>query len=161
MLHNRKKKVTAVILCALLGMFGAHRFYLGHNSKAKAQLMAPIFMVLAAIACAILDGVVGGRIANLANQVLPAFAGVYVGIVYIWVFVDFIRILCNKLLPADGQDYIHVEGALALSSEQLPESFSAADSGVVMIDQLFTLYKKGAITASQYTAKLNEFRSRM
>ena len=75
-------------------------------------------------------------------------------------FVDFLRILLNTLLPADGQDYIHMEGPVTQSTEDLPDTF-AADSGVVMIDQLFTLYKKGAITAKQYTAKLNEFRSRM
>ena len=152
---RKENKLVAGLLCWFLGTFGAHRFYLGYKGKARAQLMAPILM----IAAAILADVLGSR--TVVNPALLAAASVYYAAICIWVFVDFIRILLNKLLPADGQDYIHMEGPLAQSAEELPESFVAADSGVVMIDQLFALYKKGAITAAQYTAKLTEFRSRM
>lgn len=161
MLHNRKKKVTAVILCMLLGMFGAHRFYLGYKQKGVAQLMAPVIMLATTIVALILTGLFGGRAVSIINPILMGAASIYYFIVSIWVFVDFLRILFNTLLPADGQDYIHMEGPVTQSTEDLPDTFAAADSGVVMIDQLFTLYKKGAITAKQYTDKLNEFRSRM
>ena len=159
---GKKTKLVAGLLCWFLGTFGAHRFYLGYKGNGRAQLMAPILMIAAAIVTAVLAEVLGGRrIVSIVNPLILSAASIYYGIVCIWVFVDFLRILFNKLLPADGQDYIHIEGALAQSAEELPESFVAADSGVVMIDQLFALYKKGAITAAQYTAKLTEFRSRM
>lgn len=162
-MNNSGKKTILVagLLCWFLGTFGAHRFYLGYKGKARAQLMAPILMIAAAIVTAILSDILGSRSVSIVNPLILAAASIYYGIVCIWVFVDFLRILFNKLLPADGQDYIHIEGALAQSAEELPESFVAADSGVVMIDQLYSLYRKGAITAAQYTAKLTEFRSRM
>lgn len=156
---GKKTKLVAGLLCWFLGTFGAHRFYLGYKGKARAQLMAPILMIAAAIVTAILADILGSR--TVVNPALLAAASVYYAAICIWVFVDFIRILLNKLLPADGQDYIHMEGPLAQSAEELPESFVAADSGVVMIDQLYSLYRKGTITAAQYTAKLTEFRSRM
>lgn len=161
MLNNRKKKVTAAILCWLFGMFGIHRFYLGYKGKGRAQLLAPILMFLSGAFVGILQGFFGGRAVSIIGPAIIVAASIYFAIVYIWVIVDLIRILTNKLLPADGQDYIHLEGAITQCTQELPESFSAADSGVVMIDQLFNLYKKGAITSEQYTAKLYEFRSRM
>ncbi len=34
-----KSKTTAMLLCWLLGVFGAHRFYLGHTGLGIAQLL--------------------------------------------------------------------------------------------------------------------------
>ena len=162
MINNRKKKITAVLLSMLLGMFGAHRFYLGYKKQGRFQLAAPILALLLSVGSTIVLNIWGYRNRLVTLIELGSIAvGLYALAMYIWAFVDFIRILLNKLLPADGQDYIYMDGPLSLTTRKLPDSFAAADSGVVMIDRLFALYKKGAITLAQYNETREKFSSRM
>lgn len=161
MLYHRKRKITAALLCWLLGFFGAHRFYLGRTKTAIAQLMAPIVFFITGIATFVLTETIRNSIVQIVCGVAGIAAGLYLFAVTIWLLVDLIRILLENLIPADGQAYVRFEPAVEIEVDPLPESFSAADSGVMVIDRLYALYLKGAITEQQYLQKLHEFRTRM
>ena len=70
--YNQKNWVVALILAFFLGTFGAHNFYLGYNSRAKAQLAITIISIVTTL---LVIGVFG----------LIAMS--------IWAFVEFILIL--------------------------------------------------------------------
>lgn len=77
-----KSKVAAALLSFFLGMFGIHRFYLGRVGSGVVMLI-----------CSIL-----GWITTII------FVGYFlVAIVAIWDVIDFIRILCNSLVDAQGR----------------------------------------------------------
>lgn len=69
-----KSQVVAAILC-LLGMFGVHRFYLGYTGIAIIQLVLTILGFI---------------------LIIPLIA------TFIWVVIDFVRILTGNLQPKDG-----------------------------------------------------------
>jgi len=94
-----KSKVAAAVLAGVLGQFGVHRFYMKRIGSAVVQLLGGISFILG-YALIIIAGL----------SYYPSMAMVVFGLVFllfgigtsIWAFVDFIRILCNRLLPAEG-----------------------------------------------------------
>lgn len=77
-----KSKIAAALLSFFLGMFGIHRFYLGRAGSGAAMLVLTIIGYLT-------TGLIIG-------------VGI-LAIVGIWDLIDFIRILCNSLVDAQGR----------------------------------------------------------
>lgn len=79
---SEKSKVAAALLSVFLGMLGIHRFYLGRVGSGAVMLV-----------CTVLGWFTMGFIIGFG---FLAFVG-------IWVLIDFIRILCNSLVDAQGR----------------------------------------------------------
>lgn len=77
-----KSKVAAALLSFFLGTLGIHRFYLGRVGSGAVMLI-----------CNVLGWLTAGIIVGFG---LIAF-------VAIWDLIDFIRILCNGLVDAQGR----------------------------------------------------------
>lgn len=95
-LESKKKKyMTAFFLCLLLGFWGAHRFYLGHKTKAMA--MTAIWGLLIAITLFlgyrhdlyVLNLVLGSGVSEFAESL-------YLGLV--WGFADIYAVLDEFVL---------------------------------------------------------------
>lgn len=82
-MENKKSLVLTLVLWFFLGSLGAHRFYLGYNGSAAAQLIMTI------LGWATMIVVVG---------FVPLV------IVGIWLIVDLVLILTGRLIPADGSE---------------------------------------------------------
>ena len=74
-----KSKVAAALF---LGMFGIHRFYLGRVGSGAVMLI-----------CTVLGWLTAGIIIGFG----------LIALVAIWDLIDFIRILCNSLVDAQGR----------------------------------------------------------
>ena len=77
-----KSKVAAALLSFFLGMLGIHRFYLGRVGSGAVMLI-----------CTVLGWLTAGIIVGFG----------LIAIVAIWDLIDFIRILCNSLVDAQGR----------------------------------------------------------
>lgn len=77
-----KSKVAAALLAFFLGTFGIHRFYLGRSGSGAMMLICTIFGWFTA-------GIIIG------------FG--LIAITAVWALIDFIRILCNGLVDAQGR----------------------------------------------------------
>lgn len=77
-----KSKVAAALLAFFLGMLGIHRFYLGRIGSGAVMLI-----------CTVLGWLTAGIIIGFG----------LIAIVAIWDVIDFIRILCNSLVDAQGR----------------------------------------------------------
>ncbi|WP_223827786.1 TM2 domain-containing protein [Hymenobacter armeniacus] len=93
----QRSKGVAVVLALLLGVFGAHQFYLGYVGRGFLYLgltaAAAMFLTLGLLAIAF-GGPYGGFI---TVAVLVAFA------VQAWLISDIVRILTGSLAPKDGE----------------------------------------------------------
>lgn len=102
-----RSRGVAVLLAVLLGMFGAHWFYLGYRDRALAYLLATLVGVGVGFAAIPVAQTVGGN----------PFGGVLVGLtllllgatlvlgVYLCSLVDAVRIITNDIKPRDGAFY--------------------------------------------------------
>lgn len=131
-----KNKVAAAILAGVLGNIGVHRFYLGYAGAAVVQLLGGIAMMTGYIMLMTAGMVYDPSVSRLVFSVIFVLFGCGTGI---WAFVDFIRILCNRLLPANGAWAGFQPQALA------PQTAYAAPQ-----DDLFT-------PKAEYTAPQPEF----
>lgn len=97
---GNKSKVAAALLAFFLGTTGAHRYYLGYKKQGIIQTCGFVSLIIgwSMYVPAMLSG-------NSGSMLLAALFLLYGGIVGIWAFVDFIRILTGGLRPADGSDY--------------------------------------------------------
>lgn len=77
-----KSKVVAALLSFFFGMLGIHRFYLGRIGSGVVMLI-----------CTVLGWLTVGILVGFG---LIAF-------VSLWDLIDFIRILCNSLVDAQGR----------------------------------------------------------
>ncbi len=77
-----KSKLAAALLCVFLGTLGVHRFYLGRVGSGLLMLFSTV-------------------IGLFATVVFLGFG--ILSIVGIWVFIDFILILCDNLTDAQGR----------------------------------------------------------
>lgn len=73
-----KSKTIAVVLAFFLGMFGIHRFYLGHTQSGLAMLLVGV--ILPFVTCGL-----GGIVMT------------------IWVIVDIVKLANNSLRDVDGR----------------------------------------------------------
>lgn len=98
---GNKKRWAAILLGVFLGAFGVHRFYLGYTWQGILQAMA-YPLLYAGILLAAFPPV---GIATTSAVALTAFCiGGAIGI-WIWRWVDIIRIASDTLKPADGSNY--------------------------------------------------------
>ena len=79
-----KSQIVALLLALFLGFFGIHRFYLGYTTIGIIQLIMGVFGFMTA-----------GIIIGIPILIL----------LFIWVFIDLIRIATGDLKPADGSEY--------------------------------------------------------
>ncbi|MES2389210.1 MAG: TM2 domain-containing protein [Bacteroidota bacterium] len=95
---NLKSQFTALALAFpfLAGFFGIHRFYLGYTGNGILRLIIGIIAFAAIIAF-----VSTGDISAIPTII------VYGGFVFIWAFIDFLRIIGGDLKPKNGGDYIY------------------------------------------------------
>lgn len=98
--YSGKSKVAAAILAGAIGNFGVHRFYLGRAGSAVVQLLGGISMIIGYVVTIIETYAYRPNISVLVFALVLLMFGCGTGI---WAFVDFIRILCNKLKPAAGE----------------------------------------------------------
>ncbi len=98
--YSGKSKVAAAVLAGVIGQLGVHRFYLGRAGAAVVQLLGGISFCI------------GYTITMVGRFVYyPSTALIVFGLIMllfgmgtsIWAFVDFIRILTNRLKPAAGE----------------------------------------------------------
>lgn len=80
-----KSMALALVLWFFLGVFGAHRFYLGDNQSGSVILFLWIF---------------GWITVWFVVGLIPLI------IVGIWWFVDLFLILCKNIKPADGSELV-------------------------------------------------------
>jgi TM2 domain-containing membrane protein YozV len=96
-----KSKVLAAILAFLIGIFGAHDFYLG-NKKAGFIKLGLSLVGYGLYLAGILSAGVLTATEAVAFPVIAIVGLVILFGVSIWAFVDFIRILTEKYEPVDG-----------------------------------------------------------
>ena len=95
MYPNLKRKMVASLLCLFLGIYGGHRFYLGHVGSAVAQLLLGVFGQIFYVVAILLGGEEWFLIAES-----------FLSPVSIWVIVDLILILCGRLKDSKGQPLV-------------------------------------------------------
>ncbi len=95
MYSNLKRKMVASLLCLFLGIYGGHRFYLGHVGSAVAQLLLGVFGQIFYVVAILLGGEEWFLIAES-----------FLSPVSIWVIVDLILILCGRLKDSKGQPLV-------------------------------------------------------
>lgn len=76
---SNKKKWVAAIVCFFLGSLGIHRFYLGRNASGAIMLVVWLLGIF-----------------------IPYFGLILLFIEVIFVSIDFVRILFNSLVDANG-----------------------------------------------------------
>lgn len=118
-MNQKKSKVVAALLAWFLGYFGAHRYYLGYKKRGVVMTIGAICEVIGTVLVSIasltyiryiLDGEIALKNIALAGPSVAGLAMMIFGaVVAIMALVDFILILCGKLRPADGSDYISDE----------------------------------------------------
>jgi hypothetical protein len=92
--HKKARNYSTTLgLCAVFGLLGVHRFYLGYYWQGFLQLFitAAFLSAILALAPSLIFG-----LALLTITVLPMLG------LILWVIVDFLRILQKTLLPKNG-----------------------------------------------------------
>lgn len=93
--HKKTRSYTTTLgLCAVFGLLGAHRFYLGYYWQGFLQLFITSAFLAGILALA--PSLIFG-LALLTITILPMLG------LILWVIVDFLRILQNTLLPRNGR----------------------------------------------------------
>ena len=124
---GNKSKVAAAILAGAIGPLGAHRFYLGYKGRGMFHAIAfTCFLVAYGLILGMAAANSSGSEVEVAI-VAAALLLLFFMVTAIMAFVDFIRILTNKLLPADGTLYRELTGWAA---PQQPTAAPAAAPAV-------------------------------
>lgn len=85
---SRKEKTSTLLLCLFLGVFGAHRFYVGKGKSATAMVW------------------LGGLGLLLGVGAEMAIGTTMLGIVVLWVILDLIMISFDKFYDGDGRPIV-------------------------------------------------------
>lgn len=80
--ESPKHRIVALILALFLGIIGVHRFYVGKVKSGILQLS--LFFASSYL----LDG--------QAESVKPTLGGIFMGVLGIWIFIDFIKICAGR-----------------------------------------------------------------
>lgn len=134
-----KSKVTAALLAFFVGGIGGHRYYLGYIEKGIMQTCGCIAVVV-------------GYMTIFSNMILSTvllLAGVGC---YIWVFIDFIRILTGSLAPADGSVY---KENLA-PQPQIVQTTAKPSEYAATLEKLASLHKQGILSDEEFQQKKAE-----
>jgi TM2 domain-containing membrane protein YozV len=98
---KNKKKWVAILLGVLLGAYGIHRFYLGYTWQGIIQALAYPLLYTGILLLAFPP-------AGIALASVYAYAAVCLtgaAAIWIWRWVDIIRIATGSLEPANGSGY--------------------------------------------------------
>ncbi len=177
-MNQKKSKIVAALLAWFFGAFGAHRYYLGYKKRGILMTIGGISTIIGliievAVGVSVSSGYssryysgpgVGERILVIIACALFIFGGVIV----IMAFIDLIKILCNKLLPADGSDWSNgVNDAIgntvsrvSRSATVVPQSAQPVSQHIVdslaAVDAFYRyndLIKQEIITKEEFDAK--------
>ena len=94
-----KSKVAAAVLAGVIGQLGVHRFYMKRAGSAVVQLLGGISFIIGYVLFGIAAAAYRPDAALIVFGLILFLFGTGTSI---WAFVDFIRILCNRLMPANG-----------------------------------------------------------
>lgn len=144
-----KSKVVAALLAFFLGTTGAHRYYLGYRKQGIMQTCGIVSLVIGWILYvpAMLNQSAG-------TMILSGLLLIYGGIIGIWAFVDFIRILIGSLAPEDGSGY-------AVQQVRVVQSAPASASGLDDLEKLAKLRDSGVLTEEEFQRKKADILARM
>lgn len=164
---GERSKVVAALLAWFLGAFGAHRYYLGYKKRgmlmsigAGCLVLGTILMTIAttgatmgAVNAALSRKSSGGiGFAVLSVLSIPLLlAGAATGIMAL---VDFIRILMNTLLPADGKPYQN--GVVVVQS-----TANNPNNNIEALEKLAKLHEQGILTDEEFQQKKTEILGKM
>lgn len=153
---GKKSKLIAGLLCWFLGFFGAHRFYLGHK---RSGFVMVLLSILGFAGSGLLAAAASQRRPDEVLLILGGVLTMCLTVVGIWVLVDLVRIVTGQLAPAEGY------GASMLASKveqpKIHEAFADAAAGMIVLEKYYKLYRKGALSKSDYKETAAEFLSRM
>lgn len=76
----------------------------------------------------------------------------YGGVVGVWAFVDFIRILTGGLAPANGSGYADKRPPQV----QVEQAAPAFDDNIDALEKLARLYEQGILTDEEFRQKKSE-----
>jgi hypothetical protein len=95
-----KKKWLALVLAFLVGVMGAHSFYMGQKTKGYIQLgVSTVGIGFMNAAFASSEYRLFGTLPSTFTIGIALF-----GIILVWSFIDFVRILLGALEPEEGFD---------------------------------------------------------
>lgn len=180
--YGNKSKAVAAVLAFFFGMTGAHRYYLGYHNG-FAQTCGFLSLIIYIIVRGVEYISIVGRYYMDHGHVLYDFRFIdlfllYGIFVYIWVFVDFIRILTGSLAP-NGYDAYKEDVPLQMYPNYVnnadnnktetavvdrgitPESKTEATSvdnqsiseKLEILEKLGNLYKNGILTEEEFQKK--------
>lgn len=142
-----KSKVVAALLAFFLGTIGTHRYYLRYKKQGIMQTFGCASIIIGYFS--LFYSVAGRNVLLLIFSVALLLYGIAT---YIWVFIDFIRILTGSLTPADGSSYKENQPTQVQVIQPAP---SSADS-VAALEKLAALHQQGILTDEEFQQKKNE-----
>ncbi len=147
-----KSKIAAAILAFFLGITGAHRYYLGYKKQGMTQTLGFVSLIAGwyLYFTAILEQE-GGIL--LVTGLLLLFGGV----VGLWAFVDFIRILTGGLQPANGTTYSENQP----QQVQVIQTAPSANDNIDAIEKLAKLHEQGILTDEEFQQKKADLLTKM
>lgn len=172
-MNQKKSKVVAALLAWFLGAFGAHRYYLGYKKRGVVMTIGAIstiigLIIAVAVGASALESVFSSGyrsryysepgVGEIILLIIACALMIFGGVIAIMAFIDLIKILCNKLLPADGSDWSNgvsnafgnrVVAQSAQPSQHIVDSLAAVDAFYRYND----LMKQEIITKEEFDAK--------
>lgn len=141
---GERSKWVAAILAFFLGGFGIHRYYLGYKKQGIMQ------------SCSILGLIIGISCLYSSDGVVIAIPClIYAAAMGICVLVDFVCILTDSLIPADGVPYKENK------SPQVRVNTSSATDSADAIAKLAKLHEQGILTDEEFQQKKTELLTKM
>lgn len=154
---GKKTKLIAGLLCWFLGVFGAHRYYLGYK---KSGMAMTILTVLGFVGVAVTAAAASQYRPDEALIALGALLTMCTSVAGVWTLVDFVRIIIGHLAPVGGYG-VNAGSTLACSIPQIHPAFVNANAGLMVLDKYYKLYRKGALSKREYEETAADFLSRM
>ena len=100
---RHRSRAVAVILAVLLGVLGAHLFYLGYHGQALRNLLFTLVGVTLGLLAIPIANVAGSGLGGALIGVAVLCSGVgVVAAIFVSSLVDAVRILTNDIQPANG-----------------------------------------------------------
>ncbi len=173
-MNQKKSKVVAALLAWFLGVFGAHRYYLGYKKRGVVMTIGGISTIIGsiiavAVGASVLESVVSSGyrsryysepgVGEIILLIIACALFIFGGVIAIMALIDFIKILCNKLLPADGSDCSNgVSNAfgnrvVAQSAQPVSQHIVYSLAAVDAFYRYNDLMKQEIITKEEFDAK--------